>query len=79
MENVTLISLTESNKILEVLKSLYMIGFSASSCRNARPFAAPSIIFILLAHERGTDRSANIQHYCFSFIKGLEYSSNKLS
>jgi len=68
MENDILISLTESNRILEVLKSLYMIGFSASSCRNARPFAAPSIIFNLIAQVRGADRPAKIQHTTLIFL-----------
>jgi hypothetical protein len=48
--------------MLEVLKSLYMSGFLDSSCRNASPFAAPSIILILTAHGRGVVNPVNIQH-----------------
>lgn len=46
---------TASNKILDVLKSRYITGLSASSWRKARPFAAPSAIFILMDHGRGSD------------------------
>jgi hypothetical protein len=41
--------------MLEVLKSRYITGLSASSWRKARPFAAPSAIFILMDHGRGRD------------------------
>lgn len=42
-------TLTESNRMLEALKSLYMTGFSAP-WRKARPLAAPTAIFILDDH-----------------------------
>ncbi|KAK2990148.1 hypothetical protein RJ640_008412 [Escallonia rubra] len=41
--------ITESNRMLEALKSLYITGFS-SPWRKARPFAAPTAIFILVNH-----------------------------
>lgn len=40
---------TESSKIFEALKSLYITGLSAS-WRNAKPLAAPNAIFILVDH-----------------------------
>lgn len=40
---------TESSRMLEVLKSLYMTGFSAP-CRKASPLAAPIAIFNLVPH-----------------------------
>ena len=46
--------LTESNKMFEALKSLYITGFSAS-CRKARPFAAPRAIFILVDQGNETE------------------------
>ena len=46
--------LTESSKMLEALKSRYITGFSAS-WRKARPFAAPSAIFILVDHGSDTE------------------------
>jgi hypothetical protein len=42
-----------------------MSGLSDSSWRNARPFAAPSIILILTAHGRGVVNPVNIQHYYY--------------
>lgn len=50
--------LTESNKMFEALKSLYMTGFSAS-WRKARPFAAPTAIFILVDHGNDTEYPLN--------------------
>jgi len=44
---------------LEVLKSRYITGFSASSCKKAKPLAAPRAIFILMDQGRGKD-PANI-------------------
>lgn len=41
--------------MLEVLKSRYITGLSASSWRKARPLAAPNAIFILIDHGRGKD------------------------
>lgn len=49
------LALTTSSKILDVLKSRYITGLFASSCRKARPLAAPSAIFTLAAHGRGKD------------------------
>lgn len=46
--------LTESNKILEVLKSRYITGLSAP-CKNASPLAAPIAIFNLFPHGRQTE------------------------
>jgi len=42
--------ITISNRILDVLKSGNIIGLEASSCKNARPLAAPIAIFILIGH-----------------------------
>lgn len=57
--------LTESNKIFEALKSRYMTGFSAS-WRKARPFAAPSAIFIRVDHGSDTEYPATStrQYFC---------------
>lgn len=52
---------TESRRMLEVLKSLYITCFSAA-CRNASPRAAPMAIFILRSHESGSPPSANHIH-----------------
>lgn len=50
--------LTESSKMLEVLKSRYITGFSAP-CKKAKPFAAPIAIFNLVAHANETDNPTN--------------------
>lgn len=44
--------ITESNKMFEALKSLYITGF-CDSWRKARPLAAPRAIFILV--DQGSD------------------------
>lgn len=41
--------------MLDVLKSRYITGLSASWCRKASPIAAPSAIFILMGHATGCD------------------------
>lgn len=51
-------SRTPSRRILDVLKSRYITGFSASSWRKARPFAASRAIFILMDQGRGKDPAA---------------------
>lgn len=45
---------TESSKMLEVLKSRYMTGVSAS-CKKARPLAAPIAILSLVPHGNDKD------------------------
>ena len=50
--------LTESNNILDVLKSRYITGFSAL-WRKASPLAAPRAIAILVAQDNGTDASVS--------------------
>lgn len=57
----TTLVLTMSRRMLEVLKSRYMTGFFAS-WRKASPFAAPNAIFILIAHERGSNTSTKDTH-----------------
>lgn len=56
--------LTESSKMFEALKSLYITGFSAS-WRKATPFAAPTAIFILVDHGSDTEYpvKSNINPY----------------
>jgi hypothetical protein len=46
--------MTESSKMLDVLKSRYMTGFSAP-CKKASPLAAPIAIFILVPHGNVVD------------------------
>lgn len=46
--------LTESSKMFEALKSLYITGFAAS-WRKARPLAAPRAIFIRVDHGSDTE------------------------
>lgn len=53
---VAIILVTLSNRTLDVLKSRNITAFLLSSwCRYARPFAASSIIFILIDHGKGND------------------------
>jgi hypothetical protein len=53
--------LTESRRIFEVLKSLYITGLS-EPWRKAKPLAAPSAMLILVDHERGSVVSEQM-HY----------------
>jgi len=52
---------TASSRILEVLKSRYMTGLTAS-WRKASPRAAPSAIFIRVAQDKGIAPSATPKH-----------------
>jgi len=76
--------LTESSKMLEALKSLYMTGFS-DSWRKARPFAAPTAIFVLADHGNDTEYPKNSKNTCqlsgcFSYCKMIiVYLHNKLN
>jgi len=49
--------------MLEALKSLYMTGFS-DSWRKARPFAAPTAIFVLADHGNDTEYPKNSKNTC---------------
>ena len=56
-----LIRLTESRRILEALKSLYMTSLG-KPCRNARPRAAPITILILRSQGKGSPPESNEDH-----------------
>jgi hypothetical protein len=70
--------------MLEALKSLYMTGFS-DSWRKARPFAAPTAIFVLADHGNDTEYPKNSKNTCqlsgcFSYCKMIVvYLHNKLN
>lgn len=45
---------TKSSRMLDVLKSQYIIGVSAP-CKKARPLAAPTEIFNLVSHVKDSE------------------------
>lgn len=61
---------TESSKMLEDLKSLYMTGFS-SPWRKARPLAASTAILILVNHGNGIECPAFIEWMLQQYLQAF--------